>query len=118
ELQVIQLEKDFRTEVLKDLRESQGKIAELSERLIGAEDQLKRVDILAPQDGVVNQLAVHTVGGVIANGEVLMEIVPRDDELIIEGKVEPRDVDQVNVGAGALVRIMAGEQRANPDLMG
>jgi HlyD family secretion protein len=47
-----------------------------------------------------------------------MEIVPRGDELIIESKVEPRDIDQVTVGARALVRIMAGEQRANPDLIG
>jgi HlyD family secretion protein len=66
----------------------------------------------------VNQLSVHTIGGVIGNGEVLMEIVPRNDELIIEGKIDPRDIDQVQVGADALVRVMAGEQRANPDLNG
>jgi HlyD family secretion protein len=118
ELQVIQVDKDFRTDVLKDLREAQGKIAELTERLVAAQDQLKRVDILAPQDGVVNQLSVHTVGGVIGNGEVLMEIVPRDDNLIIEAKVDPRDIDQVAVGADAVVRVMAGEERANPDLTG
>lgn len=118
ELQIIQLEKDFRTDVLKDLRDAQGKIAELTERIVAAEDQLKRVDIRAPQDGVVNQLSVHTVGGVIGNGELLMEIVPHDDALIIEAKVEPRDIDQVTVGAAAVVRILAGEQRANPDLTG
>lgn len=118
ELQIIQLDKDFRTDVLKDLRDAQGKIAELTERLVAAQDQLKRVAILAPQDGVVNQLSVHTVGGVVSNGEVLMEIVPRHDNLIIEAKVEPRDIDQVTVGAAAVVRIMAGEERANPDLTG
>lgn len=117
-LQIIQLDKDFRTEVLKDLREAQGKIAELTERLVGAQDQLKRVDILSPQDGVVNQLAIHTVGGVIGTGEVLMEIVPSDDKLIIESKVDPRDIDQVKTGADALVRVMAGDERANPDLTG
>ena len=118
ELQIIQLDKDFQTEVLKDLRDAQGKIAELTERLAVAQDQLKRIDIRAPQDGVVNQLSVHTVGGVIANGEVLMEIVPRNDDLIIEAKVEPRDIDQVSVGADAVVRVLAGEHRANPDLTG
>jgi HlyD family secretion protein len=117
-LQIIQIDKDFSTDVLKDLRDAQGKIAELTERLIAARDQLKRVDILAPQDGVVNQLSVHTVGGVVGNGEVLMEIVPRHDNLIIEAKVEPRDIDQLAVGAAAWVRIMAGEERANPDLTG
>lgn len=118
ELQIIQLDKDFRTEVLKDLRDAQGKISELTERLAAAQDQLKRIDIRAPQDGVVNQLNVHTVGGVIANGELLMEIVPRNDTLIIEAKVEPRDIDQVSTGADAVVRILAGEERANPDLTG
>jgi HlyD family secretion protein len=105
QLQIIQLDKDFSTDVLKDLRETQGKIAELTERLVAAQDQLRRVDILAPQDGVVNQLSVHTVGGVVSPGEVLME-------------VEPRDIDQVAVGADAVVRVMAGEERANPDLTG
>src|SRR6185437_8250228 len=71
ELQIIQLDKDFTTDVLKDLRDAQGKIAELTERLVAAQDQLKRVDIVAPQDGVVDQMTVHTVGGVIEKGEVL-----------------------------------------------
>ncbi len=118
ELQIIQLDKDFRTEVLKDLRDTQGKIAELTERLVAAQDQLKHVDIRAPRDGIVNQLSVHTVGGVIANGEVVMEIVPQNDTLIIEAKVNPRDIDQVRVGEDAVVRIAAGEERANPDLTG
>ena len=97
-LQIIQLDQDFRTEVLKDLREAQGKIAELKERVIAAEDQLKRVDIRAPQSGVVHQLAVHTVGGVIGNGETLMLIVPKADALIIEAKVATQDIDQVALG--------------------
>ena len=118
ELQIIQLDKDFTTDVLKDLRDAQGKIAELTERLVAAQDQLKRVNIVAPQDGVVDQLSVHTVGGVVSNGEVLMQIVPRNDELIVEAKVEPRDIDQVSAGADAIVRIQAGEGRVNPDLIG
>jgi HlyD family secretion protein len=60
ELQIIQLDQDFRTEVLKDLREAQGKIAELKERVTAAEDQLKRVDLRSPQAGTVHQLAVQT----------------------------------------------------------
>ena len=118
ELQIIQLDKDFTTDVLKDLRDAQGKIAELTERLVAAQDQLKRVDIVAPQDGVVDQMTVHTVGGVIEKGEVLMQIVPRGDELIVEAKVEPRDIDQVKLGADAVVRIQAGEERVNPDMTG
>jgi len=117
-LQIIQLDQDFRTEVLKELREAQGKIAELKERVIAAEDQLKRVDIRAPQSGVVHQLAVHTVGGVISNGETLMLVVPKADALIIEAKVATQDIDQVSPGANAVVRIMAGNQRTTPEVNG
>ena len=98
ELQIIQVDQDFRTEVLKDLRESQGKIAELKERVTAAEDQLKRVDLRSPQTGFVHQLSVHTVGGVINNGEVIMQIVPRADELVVEAKVAPSDIDQIATG--------------------
>lgn len=116
ELQILQLDQDFRTDVLKDLRETQGKIAELKERLTAAEDQLKRVDIRAPQSGIVHQLSVHTVGGVIANGETLMQIIPVSDTLLVEAKVAPQDIDQVATGAKATVRIMAGNQRTMTDI--
>ena len=118
ELQILQLDQDFRTEVLKDLRDTQGKIAELRERVIAAEDQLKRVDIRAPQTGIVHQLAVHTVGGVIANGETIMLIVPRADELVVEAKVAPQDIDQITIGAATTARIMAGNQRTTPEIAG
>ncbi len=117
-LQILQLGTDFRTEVLKEIGTTQSKIGELTERLVAAQDQLKRVDIRAPRDGVVNQLEVHTVGGVISNGETLMEIVPGNDDLIIEAKILPRDIDQVHVGEDAIIRLLAGEERANPDLTG
>ncbi len=65
ELQILQLDQDFRTEVLKDLRETQAKIAELQERANAAEDELKHTEIRAPQAGTVYQLQVHTIGGVI-----------------------------------------------------
>jgi membrane fusion protein, type I secretion system len=118
ELQIIQLDQDFRTEVLKDLREAQGKIAELKERVTAAEDQLKRVDLRSPQTGIVHQLMVHTVGGVIGNGETIMQIVPRADELVVEAKVAPSDIDQVGAGSTAVVRIMAGNQRITPQITG
>jgi len=118
ELQIIQLDQDFSTEVLKDLREAQGKIAELKERLVAAEDQLKRIDIRAPRTGYVNQLAVHTVGGVIANGEMLMQIVPRSDVLVVEAKVAPHDIDQLTLNTPVSIRIMAANQRTTPEIVG
>ena len=118
ELQILQLDQDFRTDVLKDLRETEGKIGELKERVTAAKDQLQRVDIRAPQSGIVNQMSVHTVGGVIANGETIMQIVPRSDALVVEAKVAPQDIDQIAVGAVGVVRVMAGDQRTMPDLTG
>jgi HlyD family secretion protein len=118
ELQIIQIDRDFSSEVLKDLREAQGKIAELKERVTGAEDQLKRVDLRAPQAGTVHELTAHTVGGVIGERETVMQIVPRADELVVEAKVAPPDIDQVASGAEAVIRIMAGNQRTTPTITG
>jgi HlyD family secretion protein len=117
-LQIIQVDRDFLTEVLKDLREAQGKIAELKERVTAAEDQLKRIDLRAPQAGTVHELAAHTVGGVIGEADTIMQIVPRADELVVEAKVAPQDIDQVASGAEAVVRIMAGNQRTTPVITG
>jgi len=63
-------------------------------------------------------MAVHTVGGVIANGETVMQIVPRADALVVEAKVAPQDIDQIAVGAVGVVRVMAGDQRTMPDVTG
>lgn len=116
ELQILQIDHDFQSEVLKEMRDGQGRIAELRERLTAAEDQLRRIDIRSPQAGLVHQLAVHTVGGVVANGETLMTIVPQSDALVVEAKVAPQDIDQIAVGAAAIVRIMAGNQRTMQDI--
>jgi HlyD family secretion protein len=118
ELQILQLDQDFRTDVLKDLRETQAKIAELQERANAAADELKRTDIRAPQAGIVYQLQVHTIGGVIAKGDTVMQIAPRADALIVEAKVAPQDIDQVAVGASVRIRIGAGNRRTTPDLEG
>lgn len=118
ELQILQLDRDFITDVLKDLRDTQGKLAELKERITAAQDQLSRVDIRAPQSGVVHSLAVHTVGGVINNSETIMEIVPRMDDLVVQAKVAPHDIDQIAVGDEASIRILAGNQRTAPNIMG
>ncbi len=118
ELQIIQIDADMRTEVLRELREIDGKLAELGERKIAAEDQLKRIDIRAPQAGIVHQLSVNTVGGVIAAGETVMLIVPQSEALGIEGKVAPQDIDQVAAGQPAVVRLSALNARTTPELMG
>ncbi|HZB38472.1 MAG TPA: HlyD family type I secretion periplasmic adaptor subunit [Beijerinckiaceae bacterium] len=118
ELQIIQIDQDLRSEVAKELREVQAKIAELVERKVAAEDQLKRIDIRAPQDGLVHQLVVHTVGGVITPGEAMMLIVPEADNLTVEAKLNPQDIDQVQPGQKAVLRFSTFNQRTTPELNG
>src|SRR5882672_8546712 len=118
ELQILQLDQDFRTDVLKDLRETQAKIAELQERANAAADELKRTNIRAPQAGIVYQLQAHTIGGVIGKGETVLQIAPRADPLVVEAKIAPPDIDQIEAGAPVRVRVGAGNRRTTPDLEG
>lgn len=117
-LQMARLDQEMRTQVVNDLREAQTKIAELVERQIAANDQLRRVDIRAPQDGLVHQLAVFTVGGVINPGEQIMLIVPQDDRLLVEAKISPSDIDQVRKGMQARLRFSAFSQQTTPQITG
>jgi len=117
-LKIIQIDQDLRSDVAKELREIQGKMAELAERKIAAEDQLKRIDILAPQNGFVHELSVHTIGGVISAGEQIMLIVPDHDALTVETKVEPRDIDQLYVGQTARLRFPTFDVRTTPEVNG
>jgi len=118
ELQIIQVDRDLSSEVAKETREIDGKIGEFVERKVTAQDQLKRVDIRAPQDGMVFQSNVHTVGGVITAGDAIMMIVPDADNLTVEAKVNPQDIDQVRTGQTALLRMSAFNQRTTPEILG
>jgi HlyD family secretion protein len=118
ELQVIQVDKDMVSDVSKDLRETNDKIGEFVERKVTAEDQLRRTDIRAPQDGMVEQSTVHTVGGVITAGDAIMMIVPQADDLQVEAKVNPQDIDKLQIGQKTLLRLSAFNQRTTPELNG
>src|SRR4051812_23017635 len=117
-IQILQIDQDMRTEVGKDLADVRGKFAELVEKKVAAEDQLKRVDIRAPQDGMVHQLDIHTVGGVVSAGQQIMLIVPAADKLIVEAKVQPQDIDQVHVGQAAVMRFTSFNSRTTPEING
>jgi HlyD family secretion protein len=118
ELQIIQVDKDLSTEVSKDLRETNDKIGEFVERKVTAEDQLRRVDIRAPQDGMVMQSTVHTIGGVITAGDAIMLVVPQTDNLSVEARVNPQDIDQLQIGQRTVLRFSAFNQRTTPELNG
>lgn len=118
QLQIVKLDQDFRSDVVKELGESQGKEAELSERGVAARDVLERIELRAPTSGVIHQLAAHTLGGVIRAGDAIMEIVPDSDDLQIEARLQPNDIDQVRTGQQAYVRFSAFNQRVTPQLAG
>ena len=118
ELQILLIDQQLKSEVSKDLGEVRAKSTELEERKIAAEDQLRHVDIRAPQDGIVHQLAAHTVGGVIAQGEPIMLIVPVADSLQVEGRISPNEIDQVQLGARATLRFTSFNQRTTPQIDG
>ena len=118
ELKILQIDEDLRTEVGKELADIRGKKSELVEKRVAAEDQLKRIDLVAPQDGKVFQQSVHTVGGVIQAGESVMLIVPDGDSLAIEARIAPHEIDQVHMGQRAVVRFTAFNQRTTPELNG
>jgi HlyD family secretion protein len=118
ELQILQVDQDLSSDVAKELRETEGKIGEYVERKVAAEDQLKRTDIRAPQDGVVFQSTANTVGGVIAAGDPIMLIVPEADNLQVEVKVDPKDIDKVQFGQPVLLRFSAFNIRTTPEING
>jgi HlyD family secretion protein len=118
QLQILNVDQEFSSDVAKELRETDSKIGEGVERKVTAEDQLKRIDIRAPQDGVVFQSTANTVGGVITAGDPIMMIVPESDKLSVEVKVEPKDIDQVAIGQPVVLRFSAFNQRTTPELNG
>jgi HlyD family secretion protein len=118
ELQIIQIDREMRTEVGKDLADIRAKWSELVEKHVAAQDQLKRIDLRSPQDGTVHQLTVHTVGGLVTPNEPAMLIVPAADQLLVEVHVQPQDIDNVRAGQSAMLRFSAFNLRTTPEVEG
>jgi HlyD family secretion protein len=115
---LLKLQNDRQNEIAQSLREAQSQIFQIREHLQGATDQLLRTAVKAPEDGVVTDLRVHTPGGVIAAGAPLMDLVPRQDRLIVTARVRPEDIDVVRAGLDADVTLLPYNQRRVPPLRG
>lgn len=118
QLQIIQVQNDFREEVATHLHEVQADLLDIQERYVAAADELQRLEIRAPQSGIVVGLDVHTLGGVISPGQPILDIVPKEDELVIEAQVAPQDIDKIAIGLEAMVRLSAFDLRSTPELSG
>ena len=117
-VQILSLDQNMLTESMKDLRDVETRLGELAERRNAAQDQVNRIDIKAPRSGIVHDMQVHTIGGVIGPAETLMTIVPNDEKLAIEIRLAPTDRDQVQIGQKAHLRFSAFNQRSTPDFTG
>jgi HlyD family secretion protein len=115
---LLKLESDRQNEIAQSLREAQNQIYQLRERLQAAADQLTRTEVKAPEAGVITDLRVHTPGGVIGTGAALMDLVPRQDRLIVSARVRPEDIDVVRPGLSADVQLLPYNQRRVPRLHG
>ena len=115
---ILQTDSESLTEVLNDLKETEANLAKLKSENITAQDAAKRLDVIAPVDGKVQQLNVHTKGGVISPAEVLMFIVPANDDLIIEARVGPDKIDDIRPDAIAHLRFTSFDTRTTPEAIG
>lgn len=104
QLQILQLENEFQSEVVTLLSETQTRLKDARERMTALNDVVDRTVIRAPVAGIVTGMQFHTIGGVIGPGMPIAEVVPQSDELVIEAKVSPMDIDRVNVGQEATIR--------------
>jgi HlyD family secretion protein len=117
-VEILAVDENARVQAQRELRAIEGRVAELNEREIAAMDKYKRIDIRAPQTGIVHELAVHTIGGIVSAAEQIMLIVPQEDDLSIQARVSPTDVDQVVIGRPAKLRLSAFNQQTTPEVSG
>lgn len=101
-------------EVATSLRDTEAKIYDSSQKMLAANDVYERIDITSPRNGEVVNMRFHTTGGVIGPGQPIMDIVPSDDELIVEAQVRPNDINHITVGMPAQVRLVSYNRRAVP----
>lgn len=117
-LQISAAVQSHRVELAQQLTEAKSKQSELLERRAVAKDVADHVEIRAPVAGIVHQLSAHTIGGVVAPGEVVMLIEPDGDELAIEARLPPNEVDQVSLRQPATVRLSALDRSTTPQIAG
>lgn len=118
ELRILDLATQQANEVATELRDTQGEISDTGERLVAARDVLNRTIIRAPVTGTVTNMQIFTAGGVIAQRQPLMDVVPAGDDLVIDAQVDPNDIDIVHPGQVAQVRLLAYSPRTTPELFG
>jgi epimerase transport system membrane fusion protein len=118
ELQILQTERKFQEEVATQLEEVNAELFSITEQLVVAGDKVQRSVIVAPVKGMILGMSAHTQGGVIGAGQAVLDIVPEDEELIIDVQVAPLDIDRIQIGTSAEVRFSAFNSKTTPVMEG
>lgn len=118
ELQIMQLNKDFISEVVTQQSEVQTNIFDLNERFSAISERAQRIRVRAPEAGMVLGMQVHTVGGVIAPGTPLLDLVPASEDLVVDAQISPIDIDRIGVGKLTDIRFSAFKSASTPVIEG
>jgi HlyD family type I secretion membrane fusion protein len=110
-LKSAELKANDSTEIVKSLDGVRTRAYELAQKLAAAEDIMHRTQIRSPTDGIVVTMKVNTISGVIAAGQPLIDIVPKNDKLVVQASIDALDIDQVQVGLPATVWLWATNRR-------
>ncbi|WP_050631794.1 HlyD family type I secretion periplasmic adaptor subunit [Bradyrhizobium viridifuturi] len=108
----------FRSQADEDLAKSRADLAVLDENIKSAQDRVRRTDLKAPVHGIVNKLNISTIGAVVQPGANLMDIVPLDDTLLVEGRIRPQDIAFIRPDQDAVVKISAYDSSVYGSLKG
>lgn len=117
-LQILNVEEGARTDAQRELAQVETALSEREDRRTAIEDTLSRTEIRAPVAGYINELHVHSVGGVVTSAQVLASVVPLDARLKVESKIPPVSIEQVAVGQEARMRFTSFNQRTTPEVTG
>lgn len=117
-LEILQLQNRLQTEIASQLSTVQTELKDIGERVIALTDVVSRTEVRTPDSGIVNNLKVHSRGSVIPAGTIIAEIVPQTDELVIDAKLSPMDIDRVAIGQETSVRMSSLNARTVPTLYG
>ena len=118
EMQIVQTNQKFSSDVAKDLSDVQAQVFDLQEKASALKDRLSRIVIRAPEDGMVLEMKVHTIGGVVSAGTPLLDIVPESSELVVEAHVSTNDIDRITLGKLTDIRFSAFNSATTPVIQG
>ncbi|TCU17859.1 HlyD family secretion protein [Rhizobium azibense] len=112
------IESDFQSTIAGEITTARIDLADVEEQIVASKDVLRRLEIRSPQDGIISNILLRTPGSAVTPGQPLLEIVPENEPLLVEMRVNPRDIDSISVGSHTQVRLTAYNQRSRLPMEG